>query len=486
MHQQNSNTQHPYRMPHKLTCDPAEIEGGVSMELVDKYIDKHEQFVRRYRYLTDMFLGFHDIYNGPEKEEWKPDNRIAVNFPKYLVTTFEGYAYGLPPKITHPDDRINEEMQGFLDRNSFADTFSELTKYSSIEGHAWAYLYQDEDAETRLTFFKPDNLFCVYDDSVVNRALFYVRYGYRDPDSDHPGEKYGEVVTPNEIRRFSGDSFVGDPQINPYGMLNVVECRMNDERTSLFEDVCGMTELYDRTLSEKGNDVDAFAEAYLAIIGTEVDDEGVRRIRDDRIINIYGTDDADEVKNSVVEFLQKPTADSTQENLLDRLEKMIFQISMVANISDESFGNATSGVAIGYKLWATSNLGTTFDNKNRKTIQKIFKIWCSLAKNCPKPDAWKDLNIKFYRNTPNNISEEVANARDISGVVSQHTQLSLLSFVDDPDKEIERMQKEDEDKAKNLDIYGDLKAAAGLAENGEQDDQGKDDQQDVTDEKQEQ
>ena len=33
------------------------------------------------------------------------------------------------------------------------------------------------------------------------------------------------------------------------------------------------------------------------------------------------------------------------------------------------------------------------------------------------------------------------------------------------------MQKEDEEKAKNLDIYGDLKAAAGLTGNGKEDQQ---------------
>ena len=48
--------------------------------------------------------------------------------------------------------------------------------------------------------------------------------------------------------------------------------------------------------------------------------------------------------------LQKSTADGTQENLLNRLETLIYQTSMVANISDESYGNATSGVALAYKL----------------------------------------------------------------------------------------------------------------------------------------
>lgn len=55
-------------------------------------------------------------------------------------------------------------------------------------------------------------------------------------------------------------------------------------------------------------------------------------IRDDRIINFDG-----DTERLIVEFLQKPDGDTTQEHLIDRLEKLIFHISMVANISDENF-----------------------------------------------------------------------------------------------------------------------------------------------------
>ena len=53
-------------------------------------------------------------------------------------------------------------------------------------------------------------------------------------------------------------------------------------------------------MGEKANDVQAFADAYLAILGAPVDDEGITRIRDDRVINFFGTDDA---KDILVQFL---------------------------------------------------------------------------------------------------------------------------------------------------------------------------------------
>ena len=90
----------------------------------------------------------------------------------------------------------------------------------------------------------------------------------------------------------------------------------------LFEPITGLVETYNATLGEKANDVDAFAEAYLAILGAELDEDGVRHIRDNRSSIWYGTDNA---KDILIQFLQKPTADGTQENLLNRLETLIYQ-----------------------------------------------------------------------------------------------------------------------------------------------------------------
>ena len=111
-----------------------------------------------------------------------------------------------------------------------------------------------------------------------------------------------------------------------------------------FEPVMSMIDAYNKAVSEKANDVDYFADAYMKVLGSKLEDEDLEHIRDNRIINLDGNAAA-----VIVDFLQKPNGDTTQENLIDRLEKLIFQISMVANISDENFGTS-SGIAMKYKL----------------------------------------------------------------------------------------------------------------------------------------
>jgi SPP1 family phage portal protein len=351
----------------------------------------------------------------------------------------------VPIKKSHPDDTIAQAINDFERENEITDHEYELARKCCIYGHAFEYLYQDEEAKTKMTICTPMELFVVYDDTVKNRALFAVRYGYHSTETDQPGQRYGEILTREEIIPFEG-STAGEPMENPYGRLPCVEWMLNEDRMGLYEGVSGLVEAYNHTLGEKANDVDAFAEAYLAVLGAELDEDGIYKIRDNRVINLYGTDDA---KDILVQFLQKPTADGTQENLLNRLETLIYQTSMVANISDESFGSAASGVALAYKLQAMSNLALTFDRKIEKSLRKRYKLFCSLSTNVPNRDAWRDVDIRTTRNLPKNVAEEAQTAAQLEGVVSKETQLSVLSIVPDVKKELERMEQEGAEAAES-------------------------------------
>ena len=438
----NNKSRRPYMLPVQLTCDPAKIENGISMDVVEHFIKKHEEMFPRYEYLEKLYLGFHDIFREPEKPDWKPDHRLAVNFPRFITQAFVGYTYGIPIKVGHEDEATNDSLQTFEKNNQTSDHNAEMATKCSVYGHAFEYSYQNEDGKTKLKAFSPKDLFVVYDNRISEKALFAVRYGYYT-DDDNRRKKYGEIMTAREIVPFE-ENKKGEAQPNPYGYIPVVEWRLNEERMGLFEPAANLIEEFDLIISEKGNDVAAFAEAYMAILGAEVDEDGVKRIRDDRIINIYGTDDA---KDVLVQFLTKPTADGTQENLLDRLQDLIFVTCMVANISDENFGNNASGISLAYKLLAMDNLAKTFDRKVSKSLSKRYKIFCSLSTNANNPNAWEDVDITFSRNVPKNLQEEVQNASGLEGIVSKKTQLTVLSVVDDPDAEMEQIRKEEDEEA---------------------------------------
>lgn len=429
----------PYKLPDPLMCDP---DKEINMELINEYIRLHEERLPRYVYLENLYKGFHDVYKLPEKEHWKPDNRLAVNFPKFITDVFLGFTYGIPVKKKHPDDAVNDAIMTFDKKNRIADHDFEMAKNVCKYGHAFEYMYQDEDTNTRVARNTPKELFVVYENTLRKAAFFAVRYGY----TDNGAKKYGELITADYIKTFEGDTLSNEKKDNPYGKINVVEWIMNEERMSLYECVSGLTEVFNKTIGEKANDVDAFAEAYLAILGAEVDEDGVMRIRDDRIINLYGTDNA---KDILVQFLAKPTADGTQENLLDRSERLIHKISMVPDINNESFGNA-SGVALEYKLQPLKDLAENLDRKVQKSMSKRYKLFCTLANNVADKEAWTDIEYTTSRNLPKNKLEESQTAKNLENVVSKETQLSTLSIVEDVAAELKKIEKEEQERQKKM------------------------------------
>lgn len=442
----------PFRLPEAIRCSAAEAQ-DLSLERVERFIRQHQEFMPRYIYLENLYRGMHTIFHDEPKKAWEPDHRMAVNFPLYITSTFCGFGYGIPVKVSHEDDAFLESLTAFEDSNEIDDHNSELIKQTCIHGHAFEYMYQDEEGSTRVSVLKPSQCFVVYDNSIEERALLAVRYGYHARSlSDKTMVLYGEVMTADTRIFFDGGRIV-ETEPQPYGKINVVEWRLNDERMGLYEPIGALCETYERVLSNKANDVAAFAEAILKIVGADMEQEEAREALINRIMILVKEGTGDTETNADADYLTKPSADGTQENLLDRLQELIFTISQVADISDESFGSATSGVSLSYKLLAMSNLAKSFDSKISKSIRKRYKLFCQLPTNTPDRDAWKDLTIQFTRNVPNNIAEEIQAAVQAEMVVSKETALGLLSFVDDPKEEMERMKKEQEEEQPDLLVF---------------------------------
>nr|DAZ74668.1 MAG TPA: portal protein [Caudoviricetes sp.] len=416
-------------------------DGEITPEVVKKFMEKHKEEIARYQYLINMYKGIMDIATQDPKDSWKPDNRLAVNFPKYIVDTFTGYFNGIPVKKSHKDSKVLEKLQSFDNLNDMEDEESELAKMACIYGRAFELIYQDETTQTNVIYNTPENMFMVYDDSIKEEPLFAVRYGV-----DDEGKIQGEVYTLLETIEINGeasDLSFGDRTYNPYPELPVVEFYFNEERMSVFESVIPLVNAFNKAISEKANDVDYFSDQYLAFLGAEVEGEDLKNIRSNRVINYYARDSEGNSKVDV-KFLEKPDSDAQTENLLDRLEKLVFLTSMVANISDESFGSS-SGVALAYKLQAMSNLALSFQRKFQSSLNKRYKLFCSLTTNEAGKDSWKDIEYSFTRNEPKDIKEQAETATLLMGVTSEETALSVLSVVPDVKTEIERINKEKTD-----------------------------------------
>lgn len=421
-----------YRVPYGTEMTTA---------LLWELVTKHKNYVARFsKPLQDAYENRYEIFRLPAKPAYKPDNRIAVNYAKYITDTFNGFFIGIPVKVTSPDEVVNEYVDFLNMTNDGDNNNAELSKLCDISGASFEMYYNKEDGEIGITYLSDLEAFMVVDDSILERPMYFVRY-YKDAD----GVERGSWSDAENVYHFYEDAgsyhLTDDPHRHGFMYVPAVEYVANDERMGLFESAMPAINAYNKALSEKANDVDYFADAYMKIIGAKVDDEDTMHMRSTRVINFEG--DISEGM-PVVDFMGKPDSDTAQEHLLERLKDDIFLTTMVANISDENFGTA-SGIALRYKLEAMSNLFTAKARRFTSAMLERYKIiFSNPVAQIHKvgKDAWHNLDIRFTANYPANLESEAEVAKALEGVVSKETQLKALSIVDNVQEELERIDAE--------------------------------------------
>ena len=416
-----------------------QVAAGTEMtpELLAKYMTEHKTEInQRYQKLHDAYENRYAISQASKKPDWKPDNRIPVNFAKYITDTMNGFFIGIPIKTTCDNSAVSDYLE-FLDQyNDQDDNNAELSKVCSIYGKGYEMYFVDEEGNIGITYLTPMDAFMIYDDSILERPLFFVRH-YKDADNVEWGSWSDGHVIQHFVNRGSY-KWVGEPKTHGFDGVPAVEFVENEERMGIFESALPMIDAYNKAISEKANDVDYFADAYLKVLGAKLENEELDMLRSKRIINFEG----DDASSLIVDFLQKPNGDTTQENLIDRLERLIFQISMVANISDENFGTS-SGIALKYKLLAMSNLAKTKERKFTSGMNRRYKLIFSNPVSGMQKDSWIDIKYQFTQNYPANILEETQIAGNLAGITSQETQLKTLSVVDNVQQELDRIAEEE-------------------------------------------
>lgn len=414
--------------------------------LLRELINDHEETrVPRYTRLKAAYETKYPIFDVERyaKAAWKPDNRLAANFAGYIQDTFEGYYIGVPPDIKISDPDQNEWLQDYLKSNSQEDVDADLSDWCSEFGKAIEMLYQDEQGQPRSVALTPFSAFVVYDDSVLKRKLYGVRYAY-----DEEGRLTGSYSDSQNVYHFGeegGGLEFTDAQPHAFGDVPMVEYSQNKDQRGIFEAALNLIDAYNKAISEKANDVDYFGDAYMVVKGHELQDDQYKKdLRESRLINIWNDVDGNGLD---VYFLSKPSGDATQENFINRLEELIYKLSMVPDISDQAFGTA-SGIALKMRLLPMSNLARKKDRKFIKAMRERFKL---LANYPSKPFTdWQDVEVKMNRNMPEDIASEVSAAASASGIVSKQTQLEMLSFVEDADAELERLQEEQDERARSV------------------------------------
>ena len=169
---------------------------------LNEFIAKHNaECAFRFKHLKDAYETDYQIFHQKPKPDYKPDNRIAVNFAKYMVDTFNGYFIGNPIKISVDGDaagNIKKYVELLDQYNDQDDNNAELSKICCIYGKGYEMYYVDELGNIGITYLTPFDAFMIYDDSVLCRERYFVRLYIDSNDVLH-----GSVSDDTKVRWFT-------------------------------------------------------------------------------------------------------------------------------------------------------------------------------------------------------------------------------------------------------------------------------------------
>ena len=414
----------------------------LTTEHIKKLIDNHKQLeLPRLQKLENYYLANNCILQRQMKDPSKPNNKIANPYASYITNTLTGYFLGEPISYSSLENNIVEELNMIFEYNDEADENMELARACSIYGIGFELLYIDEDGSLR--FKKLDTKECipVYDDTIENNLLYFIRYYLDKNVIEDKTYMYIEVIDSEKITKYrANDSGANMTLIEEtqhyFGMVPVAIYKNNNEETGDFEKVISLIDAYDKLESDSLNDFEYFCDAYLALIGFTADAEDVAQMKENRVLLMDKDTDA--------KWLIKDEQDTTIENMKIRIDKDIHKFSNCPNLSDENFAANSSGVAIKYKMIGTENLIATKERKFKKGLQQRLELIAAINALKTSGFDWRAIDIIFTRNLPSNDVEIANMINTLSNIVSTETLLAQVPFVEDVQAEIDRLDKEKE------------------------------------------
>lgn len=402
-------------------------------EKMYRYYKGDTDAIRRYLFVTE-----------------RSNLKINLNYIKKFIK--EEVAYTLGNDITYESRTDNENVVKDIEYytahwNELHD--SDLMKYLIIFTKVYELYYIDDNADFCSKIIKPTEGYAYYDES-SKKILFFIHAFKNDFDTTN---SYIDVYTADKVYHFDGKfNEISPPTQNIFGEVPVSIGELTEEGfdDSLYKDLKGLQDAFETNLSDIGNEISDFRNAYLLFKNSQINEEDIPDMKRLGILQLPG-------EKADASWLIKNINDTFIQNTLDRYEDTMYQLACHIN-HNESLQSNLSGVALRSRLIVLENK-CSLEIKAHKNIVKnrlrfLFR-YLDLKKN--KNYDYKDVKALY---TPNIPSDDLSTAQMLSqapeGVISKDTARGLFSFINNKVAEAEKIKEEqDEEIQMDLNNLGD-------------------------------
>lgn len=420
----------------------------LTTDLLQKMISKFRLSVEpRLNKYKNYYDGLQAILNKAYADPSKPCNKTIVNYCRNIADSYAGYLAS-PGYISYTSENDVEDIMDILRYNDYQAEDSEFLLNALIYGTAAELMYLDSNSQVRFRLINPTQCFAVYDDSLTGDLMYFIRM-YKASEWDNSDIYNVDVYSDYSIKHYTMSgingnlmSFVAEePHYFSQCPANVFS--LSDEK-SIFDCIMSLQDSANELLSAEIDDYSAFCDAYLALIGVDADAEDIAAMKENRVLVLP--------EGASAAWLTKSANDTQVENILKRIQDSIYRIAQCPDFSSESFvGGVSSGIAIRYRLTGMETRAAKICAEMKKALQRRVEIICGIASLKLGEEVFRDIQIDFKRNIPEDNTSIINMVNALKGTVSDATLLSQIPFISDVNRELEVLQ---EQKAANMELYG--------------------------------
>lgn len=425
-----------------MIIDKSVIEDGITPAVLERLIRINDGEQARYERLWRYYCGEHDILYRERQSSGVSNVKVMNNHAKYITDMAKSFLVGNPVAYTASESADIEPLKDAYLKQDIAAVDDEVVKNMSIYGRAYELIYRDGNAEAASVVLNPSNAFVVYDNSAQQKKLFAVNY-YRRYDLD--GNCKGVVCSVYDEKNITSYSANVDNWLamecegvvpHYFCAIPIIEYRNNSECQGDFEQIISLCDAYNILQSDRVNDKAQFVDAFLFLRNIEIDTEQAHKLKEERVLIGY--------EDSMAQYLSKVLSESDVKVLRDDIKQDIHRFAMVPDLSDSSFGNNLSGVAIKYKLLGFEQFTKHKERWFTKGLKERFKIYNAFLalKSKMQTVGIEDVDIVFTRTLPVNELETAQMINYLTGTASTETLLEQLPFVSDAKEEKKLLDKE--------------------------------------------
>jgi SPP1 family phage portal protein len=421
-------------------------ETELNIELLSKMINRFrlnsEPKLNKYKNYYD---GIQAILNKSYSDSSKPCNKTVVNYCKNIVDSYCGYL-ATPGYISYSSNEDIEEIMDVLRYNDFQAEDADFLLNALIYGVAAELMYSDAEGKTRFKLINPTQCFGVYDDSLAGDLLYFVRM-YKANDWDDSDTYNVDVYGDTFVKHYTMTGANGKPSFVGEEPHYFAQCPANifylPDQKSIFDCILSLQDTYNELLSAEVDDYSAFCDAYLVLEGMDADSDDIQTMKENRVLIVP--------EGAKASWLTKNASDAQVENILKRTHDSIYRTAQCPDFSSESFvGGVSSGIAIQYRLTGMETKAGKIEAEMKKALQRRVEIISGIASLKLGEAVFRDINIDFKRNIPEDNAAKAQLVNSLKGTVSDKTLLSQLPFIEDVNAELESLQ---EQKQANMSLY---------------------------------